>query len=214
MKAITILFVTGCGLSWLLIGGEVALGKKAVEYETVEEITRHIETNEEREAAVTRLLSIIGDVNENMMLREYAAAKLGDLGAVEAKAVLEDLAKTLEWTDSTRYLKWVCELSSWKIRVVEEPNEVKQVELLKRGLRTRLDGIIAGNVQHWAADELAGRGAKETLPDIIKSIRYRNPGERGEKRIWLCKTKIELLSTSKSREEGLIKALGTNLSKT
>jgi len=61
----------------------------------------------------------------------------------------------------------------------------------------------------WAAGELANRGVKRALPEIIESIRYRNPGERGEKEIWLCKTKIDLLSASKSRLEGLAKALET-----
>ena len=36
-----------------------------------------------------------------------------------------------------------------------------------------------------------------------------NPTERGEEHIRLCKTKIELLSTSKSRLEALTKALAT-----
>ena len=186
---------------------ELAVGDIVPEYQVVEKITRDISTQEKRTAAIVELSSIVKDSGQNMMLRQFAAEKLGELEAVEAKDMLKALAESLEWTDSTRQLKWITFQAYWQTKVAEEPNEVKQVELLKRALYEKFKGLIASNVQTWAADELANRGVKEALPEIINSIRYRNPTKDGEEQIRLCKIKIGLLHAGPTRYAALTKAL-------
>jgi hypothetical protein len=186
---------------------QLAVGVKIPEYEAIEKITKDIRTQEKLTAAIAELSAIVKDSGQKMLLRHFAAKKLGELEAVEAKDMLKSLAESLEWNDSTRGLKWTTFKSYWQIKVTEEPNEVKQVELLKNALQERFEGLIASNVQSWAADELANRGVKEALPEIINSIRHRNSTERGEEQIRLCKIKIQMLNASPTRYEALTKAL-------
>lgn len=186
-----------------------AVGDVVVEYQIVEKITKDIDTNEKRTAAIAELSGIVKDSGQNMMLREFAATKLGELRAIEAKDMLKGLAESLEWTDATRYLKGAVTLAYWQIRVVEEPNEVAQEELLIKLVRGGPPPHAGGAVPWWAVDELANRGVKRALPDMIKRIKLQRGGDDkyAQEIIWLCETKIRLLSTSKSREDALIEAL-------
>jgi hypothetical protein len=190
---------------------EVTSGDRVPEYELITEMVRDVATVEGRSTAIAELMAVVKDSNENMMVREIAAGKLGELEAVEARDMLETLAEELTWGDRTRELKRACSLSYWQIRVAEEPNAVEQEELLMNLLWGKKHPPPHADVTaRWAADELANRGVERALPEIIKSARYRNPGERAEKEIWLCKTKIDLLSASKSRLEALSKALAVD----
>lgn len=176
------------------------------EYNMIEEIAKDTSTPEKKAKVVAELIGIVKDKGKDIHLRQFAAAKLGELGAVEAKDMLKALAESLKWNDSTRYLKGAVTLAYWKIKVAEEPNEPAQERLLIKLLRGG-PPPYAGVVASWAVDELANRGVEKALPAIIKSIRHMNPTERGEEHIRLCKTKIELLNTSASRHEALTKAL-------
>jgi hypothetical protein len=128
------------------------------------------------EQAVPRIAQADHDVH----LREFAVCKLGDLGAVEVKDKLRELAETLSWSDLTRTLKWRALDNYWRLVVFEATSQEKQVALLKQALHVRLNGIIASSTQRWAADELANRGVRDALPEITKSIRLRNPTKAGE----------------------------------
>jgi hypothetical protein len=207
MKSKIITCSSTCIILLFCLFPQLAVGETIPEYQVVEKITRDISTPEKRIAAIAELSEIVKDSGQDMILRQFAAKKLGELEASEAKDMLKAIAGSLEWTDSTRQLKWTTFKAYWQIKVAEEPNEVKQVELLKRALQERFEGIIASNVQTWAADELANRGVKEALPEIINSIRHRNTSERGEEQIRLCKIKINLLNANTTRYEALTKAL-------
>ena len=61
---------------------ELAVGDIVPEYQVVEKITRDISTQEKRTAAIVELSSIVKDSGQNMMLRQFAAEKLGELEAV------------------------------------------------------------------------------------------------------------------------------------
>lgn len=177
-------------------------------YNLVEQITKDIRTEAKRSAAIDELSAIIKNPDKDMMLREYAAEKLGYLQAIEAKDMLKELADKLEWSDSTRQLKRATTLAYWKIAIADEPNEPAQENLLIKLIWDKTHPPPhADVVQDWAADELANRGVNKALPEIIKSIKHRNSTKTGQQHIWLCKTKIELLTTSASRCEALVKAL-------
>lgn len=172
----------------------------------IEEIAKDISTAEKKAKVVGELTAIVKDHTGDVHLREFAAEKLGELGAIEAKDMLKGLAESLEWTDATRQLKRASTLAYWQTRVAEEPNAVTQEELLitlvKGGPPPHADVVPS-----WAVDELANRGVQRALPDIIKRIRSIFSGNDAETWIWLCRTKIRLLSTSKTREDALIEAL-------
>jgi hypothetical protein len=143
-----------------------------------------------------------------MRLREYAAWELGNLEAMEAKDMLKKLAEKLQFSDSERQLKRATTLAYWKIQILDEPNEPSRNRLLVKLLWGKTHPPPhADVVQDWAADELANRGVKDALPEIIKSIKYRNSTKTGKEQIWLCRTKMELLTSSASRCEALFKAL-------
>ncbi|MHC4478940.1 MAG: hypothetical protein ACYTEL_25210 [Planctomycetota bacterium] len=181
---------------------------KVPQYEVIEDITQDVGTREGRAAAIAELISIVNDSKRDVQLRELAARKLGELGAVEAKDVVGAVALELEWTDATRGLKSACTLSFWQLRVAEDPNRRSQNNLLIKLLSGRdVPPPHAGIVRWWVEDELASRGVKEALPEIIKSIEGRVSGKRAERRIWLCRTKIEFVSTSSTRLEALKRAL-------
>ena len=145
---------------------ELTLGGRIPEYEAIEKITRDIATEQKRSAAIDELSAIVKDSTQNAMLRRFAAEKLGSLQAVKAKSMLKDLAEILEWTDSTRQLKRATSLAYWQIRVAEEPNEPLQEELLIKLLKGG-PPPHADVVQSWSIDELANRGVKRALPDIV-----------------------------------------------
>ena len=207
MKSKTVMCSLTCVTFVFGLFPELTVGDKVPEYEAIEEITRDISTQQKRSAAIAELSVIVKDSRQNTTLRQFAAGKLGELGAIEAKDMLKALAMTLEWTDSAQQLKRVTTLAYWKIQVAEEPNEPVQEELLIRLLRGGAGPPHADVVPSWAADELANRGVKRALPAIVRTLRRMNPNERGEAHIRLCKTKIELLSASKGRQEALTKAL-------
>ena len=187
---------------------ESAAAETDLWYELVEKITKDTRTPAKRFIAIAKLSGIVNDPNKNMRLREYAAWELGNLEAIEAKDILKTLAEALEFSDSERQLKRATTLAYWKIQVVDEPNEPARNRLLVKLLWGKTQPPPhADVVQDWAADELANRGVKDALPEIIKSIKYRNSTKRGQEQIWLCRTKIELLTTSASRCEALFKAL-------
>ena len=173
----------------------------------IQEIVRDTNTPEKKAEAVAKLMSIVRNPEEDINLREYAAQHLGDMGAVQAENTLRELVETLDWKDPTRELKRIAYLACWKIRVASEPNKEKQVQLLTQLLHERFkDGMIANNVQTWAAEELVDRSVQEALPEIIKSVKDRG----GSDNIGVYTTKIELLSTSPSRQEAFTKALVTD----
>jgi len=176
-------------------------------WKMVEDIAREASTPEKKDQVAARLLGIVQDTTAHIYLRKAAVEKLGDLGSPAAKDMLKNLSENLPWTDSTRPLKRAAFLAYWRISVAEQSKHEDQVAILMKALHAKLGTIIASNVQIWAADELANRGIKEALPEIIKSVRYRNPTERGEEQIRLCTTKIELITTSANREEALTRAL-------
>lgn len=187
---------------------ESAATEMDVWYEFVEKITKDIRTPAKRSVAIAELSEIVNDPDKNMRMREYAAEKLGNLEAMEAKDMLKKLAQKLQFSDSERQLKRATTLAYWKIQLLDEPNELARNRLLVRLLWGKTHPPPhADVVQSWAADELANRGVKETLPEIIKSIKYRNSTKVGREQIWLCKTKIELLNSSESRCEALFKAM-------
>jgi hypothetical protein len=177
-------------------------------YELVVEITKDIGTPAKRSEAIAELMGIVKNPDKEMRQREYAAEKLGNLEAIETKDMLKSLAEKLEWTDSTRQLKRITTLAYWKLQVLDEPNTVAQEELLVKLLWGKTHPPPhADVVQSWAVDELSNRGVERALPEIIESIKSRISGKRERERIRLCKTKIELLTTSGSRCEALLKAL-------
>lgn len=176
------------------------------QYKFVREIATDTNTPARRAQVVTELMGIV-QTEQDVHLRQFAAEKLGELEAVEAKDMLKSFAESLEWNDSTRQIKWTAFLAYWQIKVAEQPSEDGQIQLLMQALHEKFDGLIASNVQKWAAEELANRGVEKALPEIIKSIRYRNPTERGEEQIRLCSTKIKLLTTNTNRQEALTEAL-------
>ncbi len=201
-----------CGPAFLvLVFGpylESAATEMDVWYDFVEKITKDIRTPAKRSTAIAELSDIVNNPDKNIRLREYAAEKLGNLEAIEARDMLKKLAEKLEFSDSERQLKRATTLAYWKIQLLHEPNEPARDRLLIKLLWGKTHPPPhADVVQSWAADELANRGVKEALPEIIKSIKYRNSTKRGREHIWLCKTKIELLTSSASRCEGLFKAL-------
>ena len=100
----------------------------------VEEIAKDTRSSEKKAKVVAELMGIVQE-HEDVHLRQFAAEKLGELGAVEAKDMLKALAENLEWTDSTRYLKGAVILAYWQIRVAEEPTKEAQEELLIKRLR-------------------------------------------------------------------------------
>jgi len=173
----------------------------------VEEIAKDTSTSEKKAKIVAELMDIVNK-GKDVHLRQFAAEKLGELEAVEAKDMLKTLAEKLEWTDSTRYLKGAIILAYWQIRVAEELTKEAQEELLIK--------LVKGGpppnapvVPSWAVDELSNRGVKRALPEIIRRIRSNYSGKYGEERIMLCTKKIQLISTNKSRQEALTEALLT-----
>ncbi len=187
---------------------ESAATETGVWYEFVEKITKDIRTPDKRSVAIAELSEIVRDPDKNMRLREYAAEKLGNLEAMEAKDMLKKLAEKLEFSDSERQLKRATTLAYWKIQLLDEPNEPASNRLLIQLLWGKTHPPPhADVVQSWAADELANRGVKEALPEVIKSIKYRNSTKRGQEQIWLCKAKIGLLTSCETRCEALFRAL-------
>ena len=126
----------------------------------VEEIAKDTSTSEKKAKVVAELMDIVHK-EKDVHLRQFAAEKLGELGAIEAKDMLKTLAENLEWTDSTRYLKGAVVLAYWQIRVAEEPTKEAQEELLIKRLRGG-PPPNASVVTSWAADELANRGVKKS----------------------------------------------------
>lgn len=178
------------------------------QYKAIHAMARDTKNPMKRANAVTELIAMVMNEATNVNLRQFAAAKLGEFGVIEAEDTLKAVAENLEWADSTRYLKRAATLAYWKIKVVKEPNKEAQENLLIKLLWGKNHPPPHSSVvPSWAADELANRGVNKALPEIIKSIRYRNPTERGEEHIRLCTTKIELLSSSESRQEALTRAL-------
>jgi hypothetical protein len=179
------------------------------EQRMIEEIARDVTTPQRKAKVVAELTAIVEDKANDIHLRQFAAEKLGELGAIEAKDMLKGLAESLEWTDATRYLKGAVTLAYWQIRVAEEPNEMAQEELLIKLVRGGPPPQTGGTVPWWAVDELANRGVKRALPDMIKRIKVQRDGDDkySQEIIWLCETKIRLLSTSKTRQDALIEAL-------
>jgi len=179
-------------------------------YMRIREIAKDTSTPEKKSGVVSELIRIARSDVENVHLRQFAVEELGELGAVEAKEYLKGLAEGLEWSDTARQLKWAAFLAYWRIQVAEPSQKEQQETLLSQALHEKLQGIIASNVQIWAANELSSRGAKDALPEIIRSTQFRDSTKRGEEFILLCRTKIELLTTSASRIEALTRATAMN----
>jgi hypothetical protein len=184
------------------------------EQTTIQDLSRDTSTPEKRANVIRELVNIVKDLNDisskdnqTIYIKQYAAEKLGDLGAIEAKDILKTVAEKLEWTDKTRQLKRVVSLAYWKISILYEPNNVSQEELLIKLLGSNHEPPFADVVQLWAVDELSNRGVQRALPEIIKSIQDRNPTERGKIQIRLCTTKMDLLSKNKNRQEALANAI-------
>lgn len=173
--------------------------------EIVEKIAKDTSTPEKKAKVVAELMGIVHK-EKDVHLRQFAAEKLGELEAVEAKDMLKTLAEKLEWTDSTRYLKGAIILAYWQIRVAEEPTKEAQEELLIKLVRGS-PPPNADVVPSWAVDELSNRGVQRALPDIIRRIRIQYSGQYGEEQIRLCKIKIHLLCTSPTRHDALTQAL-------
>ena len=173
----------------------------------VKAIVYSIGEAEEREEAVQKLMSIVQDSAHDTWLRVFAAEELGQLGAAEAQGVLVTVAEQLKWTDGERRLRSAVHLASCQIRVAIEPNRGKQIQILREALSDRFDGLIAWPVQIWAGAELANMGVAEAMPEVIASIRRREPPNRAEKLVELHQTKVKLLSAYASRMNALAYAL-------
>lgn len=60
----------------------------------------------------------------------------------------------------------------------------------------------------WAIDELANRGIRKALPEMVEQIRsHYGDCKYADEMIWLCTTKLNLLSSTKNRSEALGRAL-------
>ena len=176
------------------------------QHKTVQEISKDINTPEKKAAAVAKLINIVKSEKVDVPLKEFAAKKLGQLHAVEAKELLKSLAVSLEQNDSTRQLKSITSLAYWQIRVTQEPTKELQNELRIKLLRG-YEPPYADVVESWAIDELSNRGVKSALPDIIKTIKSHVSGKSADAQIKLCTTKIDLLTNNLTRHEALYKAL-------
>jgi hypothetical protein len=182
--------------------------------QTIQEISKDTSTSEKRSGVIRELIRIVQDINDissednqTIYLKQYAAEKLGDLGAIEAKDTLKAVAEKLEWNDKTSQLKRTVSLAYWKISVSHEPNNVSQEELLIKLLGSNHEPPFADVVPSWAVNELANRGVEKALPDIINRIRIIFVDKDADSWILLCKTKIKLLSNNKSRRNALTNAL-------
>ena len=211
MKNRTALTLSVCAtiiLGWRLMP---SIADQDPQVQFIRTLTKDLGTEEQRASAIAALSDIVTDPNSDMGLRVLAAGKLGTLSALEARDMLKDLALSLERVDETRLLRQACGLSYWQLRVAAEPNAVEQKALLIKLLWGKdHPPPHSGLVPLWAADELSGRGAKDALPEIIKSIKARYSGQHGDRLVWLCRTKIELLTAAKNRQEALAEALRTD----
>jgi len=197
----------------MMIVVQVAIGRPMPHYayyKAIREIAKDTNTPQKRSGAISELTRIARSDADNIHLRQFAVEKLGEVGATEAREHLKALAESLDWSDTTRQLKWAAFLAYWRINVADQTGEREQETVLTKALHETLQGIIATNVQVWAANELANRGAKDALPEIIKSTQFRDPTKRGEEFIQLCRTKIELLTTSPNRINALTRAIAVN----
>jgi hypothetical protein len=176
---------------------------------TVQAIVREVDTPEERNEAISELMRIVADNNRDRWLRTFAAEELGRLGAFQAQGLLGAVANQLCWIDTDRRLKWAAYLAQWQIRVASEPERQKKIELLKQALTDRFDGLIAWGVQAWTGSELANMGVKDAMPDIILSIRRREPPNRAEGLIQLHQAKIDIMNTYPTRLDALVYALAS-----
>jgi hypothetical protein len=189
------------------VTGEVPMFHE--ELQAIEKIAKDAASPENREPAVRELMGIVTDSAKHARLRAAAAAKLGELGASESAQQLQSLANSLGWDDSTRELKRSTTLAYWQIRVHDEPDREAQNTLLVSLLSgKRHPPPHADVVALWAIDELANRGAQKALPDMIEQIRScYGKSKYADKKIWLCTTKLNLLSSTENRPEALARAL-------
>ena len=163
----------------------------------IADIVRDISTPATRSEAIGKLIAIVGDQDQDPTLRWMAADKLGDLQASEAKDMLRDLALKLELKEPDVYLKRSTTRAYWKIVVAEQPSPDVQEELLMSLLSKFAPQPQADIVWHWAVDELANRGVERALPRLANY------------EIWLCKTKVDLLTKNPDRQVALSKGLAT-----
>lgn len=174
---------------------------------TIKALVRDVDTPAERTKAVSELIRIVKDDNRDRWLRTFAAEELGQLGAVEAESTLKSVADQLGSTDTDRRLRWSAYLAQWQIRIARQPKRENKIQLLNEALTDRYDGLIAWRVQAWAGSELANMGIKEAMPDVIKSIRRREPPNRAEELIQFQQAKVDILNTYSIRLEALTFAL-------
>ncbi len=177
----------------------------------IADIVRDISTPATRSEAIGKLIAIVGDQDQDPTLRWMAADKLGDLQASEAKDMLRDLALKLELKEPDVYLKRSTTRAYWKIVVAEQPSPDVQEELLMSLLSKFAPQPQADIVWHWAVDELANRGVERALPRMEKCIERRIGADekRANYEIWLCKTKVDLLTKNPDRQVALSKGLAT-----
>ena len=162
---------------------------------------------EKRTKIISEFIAVANDDTQEWRFRRFAASKLGELKALEAKENLKELADKLEWDDTSRYLKGSVINAYWQIRVAEEPNELAQEVLLVKLISDNPPPPYGGGMPFWPVEELANRGVKRALPEIIKAIKFSSSGKREEQLIRLCTTKIKLLTESESRFDALFEAL-------
>lgn len=202
-------------LAVLLPGGILVPALKArplsfvKQRETVRAIVYGADSRAQRSQAINVLTRIVADDRQDKWLRTFAAEGLGELGAVEAESLLGELADRLRWTESERRLKSAARLGEWQIKVAKETDAAKKIQLLKEALTDHFDGLIEWRVQDWAGSELVNMGIKEAMPEVIESVKRREPPERAGEIIRSLQAQVDILSRYSERIEALTYALAS-----
>lgn len=156
----------------------------------------------EKRAAVALIREQLRD--GSMYVSHEAVSLLEEIATPEARSCLRELAEK----DMNHHVKGMAIWSLWKIKLRETSTRDEQVALLKNALHGRHGDIPPGDVRNWAVDELAERGAIESLPEMKSAISdMYGSSQYAERRIQDLTLKTEILAGSNTRLEAYRKAL-------
>lgn len=144
----------------------------------------------------------IDDPEQPVSVREYAAARLAEVGAAETEPYFIELAATSE----EPVLRGAARLGVWKVRFLSAVETGQRRGVAVAGLRGEGTGPHGRDVQYWAAQELCEIGAVEDLEEIHRAFRNSYGEKRAKEDGELCQRQIAI-----ARSENRVEALAAGL---
>jgi hypothetical protein len=145
---------------------------------------------------------------KELELRQYAIAKLGEIGTEEVILYLRHFDEVHSGT-ADRAIRGGAQVAFQKILLSRISDPFEQIALLESSLGDGIgsSGFSGGAVERWAMDELCNRGTIRALPNIERALRTWYGPTTGGEEFQFCEGRMQIVNSDTDQTRALESAL-------